>query len=80
MDDSKIELSTIHGAKGRECENVILFTDYGTEEQRLFLLEAERNPNAQHRLMFVGITRTKQRLYIMAPLTTQYYTIGEPIV
>jgi superfamily I DNA/RNA helicase len=80
MDDSKIELSTIHGAKGRECENVVLFTDYGTEEQRLFLLEAERNPNAQHRLMFVGITRTKQRLYIMAPLTTKYYTIGEPIV
>ena len=23
--DSKIELSTIHGAKGRECKNVILY-------------------------------------------------------
>ena len=80
MTDSKIELSTIHGSKGRECNNVVLFTDYGTESQWLFLRDAERNPDAQHRLMFVGITRAKQRLYIMAPLTDKYYTIGELIL
>ena len=80
MSDTKVELSTIHGSKGRECNNVVLYTDYGTEEQRLFLKSAEDNPDGQHRLMFVGITRAKQRLYIMAPLTTKYYTIGEPIV
>ena len=80
MSDTKVELSTIHGSKGRECENIVLFLDYGTEEQTLFLKGAEDNPDGQHRLMFVGITRAKQRLYIMAPLTTKYYTIGEPIV
>ena len=80
MSDTKIELSTIHGSKGRECDNVVLFTDYGTEGQWLPFREAERNPDAQHRLIFVGITRAKQRLYIMAPLTDRYYTIGEPIV
>ena len=80
MTDSKIELSTIHGSKGRECNNVVLFTDYGTENQWLFLRDAERNPDAQHRLIFVGITRAKQRLYIMAPLTDKYYTIGELIL
>jgi superfamily I DNA/RNA helicase len=80
MSNTKIELSTMHGSKGRECENVVLFMDYGTESQWLFLRDAERNPDAQHRLIFVGITRAKQRLYIMAPLTDKYYTIGEPIV
>ena len=80
MEKSRVELSTIHGSKGRECENVVLFLDYGTEEQRLFLKGAEDNPDGQHRLMFVGITRAKQRLYIMPPMTTKYYTIGEPIV
>jgi len=79
MSDTKIELSTIHGSKGRECENVVLFTDYGTENQWLSYQEAQRNPDAQHRLIFVGITRAKQRLYIMAPLTDKYYTIGEQI-
>jgi len=80
MNNSKIELSTIHGSKGRECDNVVLFTDYGTEGQWLPYQEAQRNPDAQHRLIFVGITRAKQRLYIMAPLTDKYYTIGEPII
>ena len=80
MNEAKIELSTIHGSKGRECENVVLFIDYGTENQWLPFQEAERNPDAQHRLIFVGITRAKQRLYIMAPLTDKYYTIGEPII
>ena len=80
MNNSKIELSTIHGSKGRECDNVVLFTDYGTEGQWLPYQEAQRNPDAQHRLIFVGITRAKQRLYIMAPLTDKYYTIGEPVV
>ena len=80
MSNTKIELSTIHGSKGRECDNVVLFTDYGTESQWLPFREAERNPDAQHRLIFVGITRAKQRLYIMAPLTDRYYTIGEPIL
>jgi len=80
MSNTKIELSTMHGSKGRECENVVLFMDYGTENQWLFLRDAERNPDAQHRLIFVGITRAKQRLYIMAPLTDKYYTIGEPII
>ena len=80
MSNTKIELSTMHGSKGRECENVVLFMDYGTESQWLFLRDAERNPDSQHRLIFVGITRAKQRLYIMAPLTDKYYTIGEPII
>ena len=79
MKDPRIKLLTIHGSKGKECDNVVLFLDYGTENQIKPYQEACRNPDPQHRLIFVGITRAKQRLYIMAPLYDNYYTIGNPI-
>ena len=79
--DSRIELSTIHGAKGRERENIVLCMDYGTETQSEMLSQkALDDPDSTHRLFFVGVTRAMQRLYILAPLTSHYYTIGEPIV
>jgi len=79
--DSKIELSTIHGAKGRECENVILYIDFGSEDENNFLAtEADKDPDKIHRLFFVGVTRAKQNLYIMESTQTNFYNIGYPIV
>ena len=52
--DSKIELSTIHGAKGRECENVILYIDFGSEDENDFLArEADKDPDKIHRLFLL---------------------------
>ena len=79
MKDSRIKLSTMHSSKGKECDNVVLFLDYGTAMQIKPYREACKDPDSQHRLVFVGITRAKQRLYIMAPLYDNYYTIGNPI-
>ena len=79
MKDSRIKLSTMHSSKGKECDNVVLFLDYGTAMQIKPYQEACKDPDSQHRLVFVGITRAKQRLYIMAPLYDNYYTIGNPI-
>jgi len=79
--DPRIELSTIHGAKGRERENIILCMDYGTETQSEMLSQkALEDPDTSHRLFFVGVTRAMQRLYILAPLTANYYKIGEQII
>ena len=79
--DSKIELSTIHGAKGRECENVILYIDFGSEDENDFLArEADKDPDKIHRLFFVGVTRAKQNLYIIESTQTNFYNIGYPIV
>ena len=79
--DSKIELSTIHGAKGRECKNVILYIDFGTEDENNFLSrEADKDPDKFHRLYFVGVTRAKQNLYIMQSTQTNFYNIGYPII
>jgi len=79
--DSKVELSTIHGAKGRECRNVILYIDFGSEDENDFLArEADKDSDKIHRLFFVGVTRAKQNLYIMESTQTNFYNIGYPIV
>ena len=79
--NSKIELSTIHGAKGRECKNVILYIDFGSEDENDFLAnEADKDPDKIHRLFFVGVTRAKQNLYIMESTQTNFYNIGYAII
>ena len=81
MKKSRIELLTLHGSKGKECENVCLFTDYGTEGQDEFIYRAAyEDPDPEHRLFYVGTTRAKENLYIMQPSSDYHYTIGEPIV
>jgi superfamily I DNA/RNA helicase len=63
----KIKLSTIHGAKGGEADNVLLFTDLSGKA----LKEMEKNPDDAHRVLYVGITRTKQNLVLKMPEDSQ---------
>lgn len=56
----RIKLSTIHGTKGGEAENVILLTD-------LTAAAMDQPGDDLHRLFYVGITRTLQNLYILEP-------------
>jgi superfamily I DNA/RNA helicase len=76
MKPARIKLSTIHGVKGEECDNVVLFTDI----ERIIYESATRNPDPEHRLFFVGITRAKERLYICSQHYEYQYNIGGPIV
>jgi len=71
----RIKVSTIHNVKGEECENVVLFTDL----ERVIYESARRNPNPEHRLFFVGVTRTKENLYIMQSTEEYNYSVGDPI-
>tara|TARA_R110002012_G_scaffold6312_3_gene28698 strand:+ start:1653 stop:3194 length:1542 start_codon:yes stop_codon:yes gene_type:complete len=76
MQESRIEITTIHQSKGRECENVVLFSDFGHEAAASFLYEQyEKKPDETHRLFFVGTTRAKQRLFILQPETPYSYDI-----
>jgi superfamily I DNA/RNA helicase len=61
--EPRILLSTIHGVKGGECDNVVLLTDLSLNTQRNF----ERNPDDENRLFYVGATRTKNHLHIIRP-------------
>jgi len=62
-----VRLSTIHGAKGGEADNVLLFTDLSGKA----LEDMERNPDDAHRVLYVGITRTKQNLVLKMPEDSQ---------
>lgn len=56
----RIRVSTIHGTKGGEADNVILFTD---------LSQAALNEYGDdlHRVFYVGVTRTKENLFVVEP-------------
>ena len=59
----RIELSTIHAAKGGESQNVVLLTDLTKTTMETY----ERNPDDENRLFYVGATRTKENLHIIEP-------------
>jgi DNA helicase-2/ATP-dependent DNA helicase PcrA len=56
----RIKLSTIHGTKGGEADNVVLFTDLSPAA-----LDADSDD--MHRLFYVGVTRTRENLFLVEP-------------
>jgi len=59
----RITLSTIHGAKGGEADNVLLLPDITKSA-------ADHNdidPDELHRLFYVAVTRAKKSLHILEP-------------
>jgi DNA helicase-2/ATP-dependent DNA helicase PcrA len=61
--DPRITVSTIHGAKGGEADNVVLFTDLSPAAEE----QMNINPDDTHRVFYVGVTRAKQNLFIVEP-------------
>jgi superfamily I DNA/RNA helicase len=61
--DPRITVSTIHGSKGGEADNVVLFTDLSPAAEKA----ARDNPDDLHRVFYVGVTRTKENLFIVEP-------------
>ena len=59
----RILLSTIHGVKGGEAQNVVLLTDLSRNTQKGY----ERYPDDENRLFYVGATRTKEHFHIIEP-------------
>ena len=63
--DPRVKLSTIHSAKGGEADNVLLILD-NTKTIREAVEKSLDKEDEEHRVWYVGVTRTKQNLYIMA--------------
>ena len=61
--EPRITVSTIHGSKGGEADNVVLFTDLSPAADT----QMRNNPDDMHRVFYVGVTRTKNNLYIVEP-------------
>lgn len=54
-----VKIATLHGSKGMESDDVHLLLD----QSQAAIDYSIKNPDAQHRLMYVGITRAKERLF-----------------
>ena len=67
--DPRIRISTIHGAKGGESENVLLLSDIAPQTYDS-MVSAEDD---EHRVWYVAATRAKEALHIVEPRTPMYY-------
>jgi DNA helicase II / ATP-dependent DNA helicase PcrA len=63
QDESRILISTIHGVKGMEADNVVLLTDV----TRKIRDHMDRDPDPELRVFYVGATRARRNLYIVEP-------------
>ena len=63
--DARVQLSTIHSAKGGEATNVLLILD-NTKTIREAVDKSPDKEDEENRVWYVGVTRTSQNLYIMA--------------
>jgi len=61
---ARVVLSTIHSAKGGEADNIILILD-NTKKIREAIERSPDKEDEENRIWYVGVTRTKQNLYIM---------------
>lgn len=71
MPEPSIRISTIHSAKGAEEDNVLLVTDMS----RRVAESAVKDPDSEHRVWYVAVTRAKKSLYVLSPQTLNYYEL-----
>lgn len=67
----RIKVSTIHGAKGGECDNVLLFVDVSNKTAR----EIYRRLDDETRVFYVGVTRAIKQLCVVNPQGPTYFAL-----
>jgi len=65
----QIEISTIHGAKGGEADNVVLLLDLSRKSEEALI----NNPDDEHRVFYVGATRARKELWLVRSETDREY-------
>lgn len=69
--EPRIRIETIHGAKGAEAEKVLLVTDMNYRVNQ----GMEYDSDAEHRVLYVGLTRASEELHLVAPQSAYGYQI-----
>jgi len=67
--EPRVRIETIHGAKGAEAENVLLDTEMTYRVKRGY----DEEPDAEHRVWYVGVTRALDSLWLMQPRSVYGY-------
>lgn len=73
----KIEVTTIHQAKGGEWDKVVVVPDMSTATWKEF--KAGGNQDAEHRVWYVALTRAKLALQVLRPRTPKHYPLQEDL-
>jgi len=68
--EPRVRLSTIHGAKGGEVDNVMLFSDLGRKADE----EYWRHRDSERRVFYVGMTRARHSLNIVRSRSDREFT------
>ncbi len=66
-----VTLLSIHQSKGRQADTVVLDLEMATKTYDGYL----KDPDSEHRVFYVGITRTKQRLLTLMPTDAANYQL-----
>ena len=69
--EPRIMISTIHGSKGGEADNVLLITDISPKTYDSY----QENQDDELRVFYVAATRTKKNLHIITPRTQRYFDL-----
>jgi hypothetical protein len=70
----RIDVSTIHQAKGAEADNVALTPDLTAATAGA--LASPRHAPAEHRAFYVGATRAKEKLLVLRPGANYAYPVS----
>jgi DNA helicase-2/ATP-dependent DNA helicase PcrA len=66
----RIKISTIHGAKGGEADNVVVYSDMAFRSYNGML----DDPDAEQRVFYVAVTRAKENLFIIEPQSNNFFS------
>ena len=67
----RVNLETIHGSKGGECQNVVIMTDLPTKADDEYI----HNPDDECRVFYTGVTRAREHLHIITPQTDRFFSL-----
>jgi DNA helicase-2/ATP-dependent DNA helicase PcrA len=67
-EEGRVVISTIHGIKGEEADNVLMLTDVSDKVNRA----SQVDPDAELRVQYVGVTRARESLVLVQP-KSQYF-------
>lgn len=65
----RIRISTIHGAKGAEAENVVIMSDMSNKCYESLVNKGDD----ELRVAYVAVSRTRENLYIIQPRTSNFF-------
>ena len=73
VEKPRITLSTIHRSKGQERDNVVLIPDMTPASFHEYIDGGQEGRENEHRVAYVGLTRTREHLILVQPQGTRYF-------